>query len=430
MSWKESLQQASLDGVDFQCRSASDSIERALALYEYPHRDGAEIEDLGQKAGTYSITAVLWGDQYEATLADLRKVLDRRNATDSEYEYGVLIHPIYGALRIAVQRYNVRHTEDRPDYCEIDITFIERSTPASFFAEPTARQKAEATAAKVVAAQDASTAAVVKKTPSLASRLRSLRAKLDAVDKLNAQTAAIRAQVNEVIVAGLDVLTYPSSWASDTRAIFNAIAAAPRAAASRIQGSLAGFAMIRSALWPETRSSGALAAPVLPAAAAPGTAVVDRTDVTAAQALQALGADLVLRERALALADAAGELLGLEADVATLTPADIASMASQTRQALQEAIDSARATLTPEDAYAVIESLRDVAQAVLTTAEAVILARPPLVTWGAPSAGNLLLIAHWRYGDASRADELARLNPGIARRVFVQQGETITGFAR
>lgn len=423
MSWQESLQRAAFDGVGFGCKQTTEAVERSLALYEYPHRDGAEIEDQGQKARSISMVAVLWGDNYENHLAALLKVLNRTGA-------GELIHPIYGAITAQVQRYQVKHTEERPDYADIDITFLEDSTPTAWWATPTAQQKTDAVGPKVAAARDASTAAMTKMVPTLAARLRGLRARMEALDKLSRMTTQLRNQVNDVITAGLDALTYPSSLASDVRAIIGAIASAPRAAAARIEGSLAGFVALRNALWPPERRSDALAAPVLPQPTVAGAAVTERDDVAPAVALQALGADLVLRERSLELADAVGELLGLEADVATLTPVEIARMAAQTRSALQEAIESARQTLPFEDAYAVSEALRDVASAILTAAEAVILSRPPMVTWSAPANGNLLLIAHWRYGDASRADELARLNPDVARAVFVQQGQLIQGFAK
>lgn len=429
MSWERSLKQASLDGVEFQCRSTTDTLERALAQYEYPHRDGAEIEDLGAKATSFAVVAVVWGEDYENRFSALKRVLDGQS-DQSEFDAHRLIHPIYGSLTVRVQRYSVKHSEDRLDYCEIDITFVEDGTPIEFFAQPSARLKTETVASKVLAAKDRSQAAFAGRVPSLADRLRALRARMNAVDKLSAMTYKLRGKVTEVIVAGLDVLTHPTSWATDTRAIIGAIAAAPRVAALRIEGSLAGFGMLRSAIWPDTRSTGALAAPDLPDAPVPGTPVVNRDDVAPGVILHAMAADLVLRERALELADAAGELLGLEADVITLTPDQIASMAAQTRRALQDAIESARITLGTEDAYGVVESLRDVAHAVLVAAEAIIVARPPLVEWDAPADGNLLLVAHWRYGDAGRADELARLNPDVAARVFVVQGETIRGFAQ
>ena len=423
MSWETDLQDCVFDNTLLYCKNTKDAFERALAIYEYPHRDGAEVDDLGQRARSIAVTAVVWGANYSQDLESTLKTLGRTGSAD-------FIHPVFGLMKLQVQRFEVAHTEERPDYAEINIQFLEDSKPAVFSAKPTAQQEADAAALAVSTAQDASTAALVAKTPGLASQLRSLRARLNVVDKFAAMTKQLRQNVNDVVLAGLDVLTYPSSWASDIRSIFNAVASAPRAAAARIQGSLAGFKMIRNALWPQTHSSGALAAPVLPIAAVPGTPVAERTDVAPAVVLQALGADLVLRERSLALAGAVGELLGLEADSATLTPAEIASMTAQTRAALQDAIDSARATLPAEDAYAVIEALRNVASALLDAAQTIILTRPPLTTWAAPAAGNLLLIAHWRYGDASRADELARLNPGVARSVFVQQGQTMTGFAQ
>lgn len=435
MAWKDNLQDAAFRGVKFSCRATTDRIERAVALYEFPHRDGAETDDLGARARQVRITAVVWGDAYEAELAQLLATLTEAGAGD-------LVHPVFGRMRAQLLSCDMRHGEDAPDRCELELSFIESAAPAAFFTAITAPQRAGAAAAKVAAARDTSTVRHAAKAQTLAQQLRGLRQRMDAVDKLAAITRQVRANVRDVVLAGLDVLSYPSSWATDIRAIVQAITSLPRVAASRIDGSLAGWRVLSKLLRPADSNSGALARPVVAmtgSTAAPGgsagqaaavVAIADRADVPAAVRLQVLGQDLVVRERALELADAAADLLAQEADVATLTPAEVASVAADARELLQQAVRSAREVYGLEQAHAIGEALRDVAHAVQAAAEAVIVARPPLVQRAVPADGNLHLVAHWWYGDATRADELRRLNPGQARQVVVTKGDLLYGYAR
>jgi len=138
------------------CKNTKDAFERALAIYEYPHRDGADIDDLGQRARSISVTAVVWGNNYSQDLESTLKALGRTGSAD-------FVHPVFGLMKVQVQRLEVAHTEERPDYAEINIQFLEDSTPAVFSVQPTAQQKADGIALAVSAAQDASTAALVAK---------------------------------------------------------------------------------------------------------------------------------------------------------------------------------------------------------------------------------------------------------------------------
>lgn len=443
MAWKDTLQDAAWRGVKFDARATRDRIERAVAQYEYPHRDGAETDDLGAKARTVNLTAVLWGSDYEARLSSLLAALGQSGA-------GELVHPVHGKLTAQLLSVEVRHDEDQPDRCELDLAFLESAAPAPFFAATTAGQQAAAIATKIATAQDGALARFSAKARALTAQLRGLRRQADALTRLGAVTSAVRGDVRGVILAGLDALTYPTSWATDIRSLLQARVTVPRTALATIRGSLSGWTILRNALLGVDRDSGAMARPVsagktvqgvstlqawLPPSAvtsALGTAVpyTERTDAEAPIRVQLLAQDLVRRERALLLADAAADLVQLEADEPSLTPAELASVAADVRGQLQDAIDSAHMTLPLEDAHDIAEGLRDVALGLQLATEAVIVARPPLLQRPAPGDGNLHLVAHWWYGDATRAAELGRLNPGVARRTFVQRGELLHGYAR
>ena len=76
MSWKDTLLDASFKGVGFDVIDDTLRGTHALAEHEYPFVQGSDIEDTGVSAMDMSLTAVLWGDDYESRLQSLLGVLD------------------------------------------------------------------------------------------------------------------------------------------------------------------------------------------------------------------------------------------------------------------------------------------------------------------------------------------------------------------
>jgi len=116
----------------------------------------------------------------------------------------------------------------------------------------------------------------------------------------------------------------------------------------------------------------------------------------------------------------AKELAGLRAEVEAL--------ASQTRQALQQAIDAARSALDGEGRGLASTALREVAYQVQEAALAVINQRPPLVRKLSPVSGPPRLVAHALHGEPARAVEIIRINR-LGRRVFVERGDALNVYA-
>lgn len=421
MSWAEKLQDASFRDVPFEVRDTGDSAQRALVQYEFAYRDGAQIDDHGRGARQISMSAILYGDDYEFRLADLKAALDAPGA-------GRLVHPVFGVItRCFVASYRVTHAAESPDYCEVAIEFLEGDEPVVFMAKGSPRQSAQKVALQCETARSVGVVAFAKNIDSIKAKLTALRDRFTVLGQLDAITSQIRGTVQGVLTAGMDALTYPTSWGSDIAAVITGTVNAPMAALDRLRGSLSGWSLVRRALFPSDARSGALTRPAISRSTLPAVA---RADVPATVQAQLVALDHVERERAIALAEAAGALLELESDEGTLTPDDLATVAAQTREALQAAITSARAVLPLQDAYQVGESLRDLAASVQAAAEAVIVARPPLIERTVPADGNLQLLAHWWYGDQARWTELAQLNPRVAGRVFVRAGETINAYAQ
>ncbi len=107
---------ASIDGLPLDIETLEDGFEKALVQHEFPFRDGALLEDMGQKARTVRVRCYFWGETYEAH-RELLERLERLDLLD-------FVHPKYGLLHGGIESIVVRH-DDRRRTAEIDLTFIE-----------------------------------------------------------------------------------------------------------------------------------------------------------------------------------------------------------------------------------------------------------------------------------------------------------------
>ncbi|MCH4597490.1 DNA circularization N-terminal domain-containing protein, partial [Achromobacter xylosoxidans] len=124
---KDTLLDASFKGVGFDVIDDTLRGTHALAEHEYPFVQGSDIEDTGVSAMDMSLTAVLWGDDYESRLQSLLGVLRETGA-------GELIHPIYGSVPdCVVADFEAAHNEENPDYCTVRMTFKQSVKAAPFF---------------------------------------------------------------------------------------------------------------------------------------------------------------------------------------------------------------------------------------------------------------------------------------------------------
>lgn len=121
MSWSNQLEIASFAGVEFQCQSTEDSIDRRLAEHEYPWKDGADIEDMGRRARRTRITAVFVGAEYETELGAFLKVADGGKV-------GRFIHPLLGSWNAYVASAPIKHEHSSRDMATVDVEFVEDGT--------------------------------------------------------------------------------------------------------------------------------------------------------------------------------------------------------------------------------------------------------------------------------------------------------------
>jgi prophage DNA circulation protein len=115
------LHAAQLDGFALEIESIDDAIEKAIVRHEYPYKNGALLEDMGQKARVVKFRCYFWDDGADHATYDTHTELLKH--LDS-MEISELVHPKYGPMKGCVESMAVRH-DDRDRTAEIDITFVE-----------------------------------------------------------------------------------------------------------------------------------------------------------------------------------------------------------------------------------------------------------------------------------------------------------------
>lgn len=95
MSWREQLLPASFRGVRFNVRRGSAQFGRKVVVHEYPLRDTPYVEDLGRRARTMRIDAIILGDDYRTTRDALIEAIE-------SFGPGKLVHPYYGELTVSL----------------------------------------------------------------------------------------------------------------------------------------------------------------------------------------------------------------------------------------------------------------------------------------------------------------------------------------
>jgi len=99
-----------------EIENIEDSFEKSIAQYEFPYRDGALLEDMGQKAHKIRFRCYFYNENYDSHI-ELIKFLEGKDLVE-------IAHPQYGIIIGKIETLSVRH-DDRERTAEIDITFIE-----------------------------------------------------------------------------------------------------------------------------------------------------------------------------------------------------------------------------------------------------------------------------------------------------------------
>lgn len=451
---------ASFRGIPFDCVAASVPTKRALAVHEYPFKDGGEVDDMGRRARTFPVQAIFFGDTYLQEMEAFIEALDQGGE-------GELVHPIYGAHTVMVQEYETKHEADRPDSCALSITFVESGLHTPFFSgAATAKGAAENAADGALSALDAAREAygdgldawvkdflkdnpatgtlaavsdiftagarimddVINAVDTVVSFLDFPRAFVGGLESMYAkarQVANLGGGVSERFTGWQRLSDFCKGVSAGGKTGAKTYAVAP-SPASVTPSTLLELAE-ESALTDGTESGGAASGSVMAAPSSPLTEdAVTATPEGEAQALVSVGHAVA---QAGEVAGAACDILLDEADAPTLNPAEVEAMVGNARERIKDAMALARAALPPHRARPVVENLRDAAEQVQALGAAVINARPPLITHTLETDCNAHLLAHALYNDHSRAPEILRLNPGIKNPNFLKRGQRITVYA-
>lgn len=455
MSWKDTLLDASFKGVGFDVIDDALRGTHALAEHEYPFVQGADIEDTGVSAMDMSLTAVLWGDDYEGRLQSLLNVLRETGA-------GELIHPIYGSVPdCVVADFEAAHNEENPDYCTVRMTFKQSVKAAPFFDRdlPTALADEVDFLADLAAWQGFEVfQTALNKIQKTQSRWNAFHATVLML------VGVLYGQVNGIFTGGLNLLNSPRVLVAELKSVFGTLANMHNVGKSGLDGwhdMVGGVSKAAATPWQVSHGTeGSVAAVDLIQRAKP-------EDVAAFTALTATVG-------ACALAEQAADILAVQLNEPTLTPVEISRLLADTRAALQRALAAQRilammladeakadklaycllrlyqtpadsaddvyqrieaAGLLPKTPYletaaALAESLRDMAHKLQKQAFAVISLKPPLVQKTVIRDIGLHLLAFEWYGDYSRFGELLRLNPQIRHPNFIEKGTVLNAYAR
>lgn len=436
MAWKTDLQDASFRGVAFDIINTRDSMQRDIAQHEYPYRDGANIDDLGGKPRSLQCQAVFFGDDYESRLQAFMAALYTRGP-------GELIHPVFGVMPdMLCYVYQVNHEAENPDYCTVDLQFLQDGLDVEFFVREWPLSQSDAIFNQAQGILDnAATLLDNAMKPLRTARQYLARAKALGVTALN-MVAVLRGDITGFISSTTDFVNFPSAFMND---IQSALSLQSSAAMSSISGDSAVYASAPAVViadWAAVKTQADEVA-ALPAGLVTGdvTASVEMpANVTTSDIRELIAMTMI--NVAIELAQQASDLLSDETITASLSPDDISLIAGDARQAVQNAIDSVRSTWAAEmesvsssatsialQYQPVIDGLRDTALSLQSMAVALINARPPMIQRTVASATNLHLLAHLWYGDYTRAGELKLLNPSLRDPNHIIPGDVLNGYA-
>lgn len=94
-AWRTQLRRARFRDAEFFVQSADTEEGRRGVLHEYPQRNDPYVEDMGRKAGEFTLEALVLGEGYFAARDALRAALKTPGP-------GELVHPTLGRMQVAL----------------------------------------------------------------------------------------------------------------------------------------------------------------------------------------------------------------------------------------------------------------------------------------------------------------------------------------
>lgn len=186
MSWRDRLLPASLGGAPFFALSCSVSVGRRVESIDLPMRDDPEYEDMGRRARTYSVTAVILGADYDRERLALVEVLERAGPH-------VFVHPWWGEFPVIISGAgDFEESVEKGGGVSVTLTLIEAGKQAKLTAEqvPAAALSQAAAAAQAAAQLDFEAEYQLTVGDVVTAAQVALGQAVDAVDAVNNKIAA------------------------------------------------------------------------------------------------------------------------------------------------------------------------------------------------------------------------------------------------
>ncbi len=121
----KTLREASYEGIRFDVDSATLSFGRRTVTHEFPQRDTSYVEDLGKATRQFSIQGFIVGDDFIDRSKRLIDKIESQVGTDRRANHGKLVHPWLGSLEVTPID-NPSITYDRAKrICTFTLTFLE-----------------------------------------------------------------------------------------------------------------------------------------------------------------------------------------------------------------------------------------------------------------------------------------------------------------
>lgn len=404
MTWRDQLQGASFRGAPFHVKAADTEEGRRGVLFEYPQRDDPFVEDMGLKAGEFTLNAFVLGDDYAKARDALRDALKKPGP-------GELVHPTLGRLNVALTA-PFRFTEDLVDEGRV-ARFTLRFTQTGDNLQPSTRADtaylvdSAAVTATDTAVADFGDVFGVDGLPEWVSA--------DAVAVLGEAMAALDA-ARAGFAPDLSVLGDFASELTGVTSSLSSLVRTPLTLASRIAGLVAGLSGALSRPADSVGALGRLYGYSSSRPPVPTTTPARRAQAANRTAVEAL----VRRTAAIESARAAARL-----DFGSASTADPArrmsyQQAADLRERIADALDDEAAD-APVPVFSALMDLRTATVRDITDRGADL---PRLATISMPATLPALVVAYRALGDARREADLIARNP-IRHPGFVTGGMSL-----
>lgn len=116
-SWKDNLLPAQFRGVDFHWDRTGAAGGRRLAIFEFPQRETAYVEDLGRRIRVFPMTGYVLGDDYMAARDLLEAALDAPGP-------GTLNHPYRGPIAVQCDRWSSEEVTGEGRIARFEMHFV------------------------------------------------------------------------------------------------------------------------------------------------------------------------------------------------------------------------------------------------------------------------------------------------------------------